>query len=90
MGGNLRFRRLWLRNWRNFTSIEVDEQRAVQIEFEADAESDYILYRGETVTQIDLALSDSEAGLLTERIGNESTTFHRVERLPGLVVISED
>lgn len=23
MGGNLRFRRLWLRNWRNFTSIEV-------------------------------------------------------------------
>ena len=24
MGGNLRFRRLWLRNWRNFTSIEVD------------------------------------------------------------------
>ena len=23
MGGNLRFRRLWLRNWRNFTGIEV-------------------------------------------------------------------
>ena len=23
MGGNLRFRRLWLRNWRNFSSVEV-------------------------------------------------------------------